>query len=138
MNPERKTTIIKYCVSFAVASLISFLVFWYKGFFDHSLAVNLQILSDGFYTAGIIFLSLAGLMFISGEGALIGIGFVCNSILQFFLPMGRKYHESFADYRARKIGKVKKLGEYHLLVTGLVFFIAAVTITIIWSQKFYK
>ena len=67
---QNKALLTKYGACFGVASFITFCVFWIKGFFTDSLSVNIQILSDGFSISGMIFLFLAGMMYISGEGGL--------------------------------------------------------------------
>ena len=108
MKKENKALLGKYIICFAVASLITVAVFWSKGFFAHSVGVNLQILADGFFVSGILVTLFAGMMFISGEGALIGIGFVLKSVVLTFIPMGRAKHERYADYRARKLEERKK------------------------------
>ena len=128
----------RYGICFGVASLIAFIVFWIKGFFVHGLAVNLQILSDGFSVAGLLLLLFAGMMYISGEGGLLGIGYVMQCVAQAFVPMGRKHHESYAQYRERKIGQIKKPGDNCIFVTGLIFFLVGVTLTFIWQAKFYN
>lgn len=138
MKQETKSLLIKYIVCFCVASLITFIVFWIKGFFTESTAVNIQILSDGFSIAGLILTLFAGMMYVSGEGALIGIGFVMRNVLLAFIPMGRKHHETYKQYRERKLGTVKKSSDKCLLFTGLLFLLIGVAFTIIWYVKFYK
>ena len=69
MKEENKELLIKYIVCFGVASLITLIVFWIKGFFAHSIGVNIQILSDGFCVSGIMLLLFAGLLAV-GFGAL--------------------------------------------------------------------
>ena len=54
MNTETKSLLRKYLICFAVASLIAVGVFWSKGFFAHSVAVNIQILADGFSVPGLL------------------------------------------------------------------------------------
>lgn len=138
MNQRIKALLIKYGVCFGIASLISILVFWSEGFFAHSIAVNIQILSDGFFISGLLFLFVAGMMYISGEGALIGIGYIMKSVIQMFIPMGRKHQERYPDYRERKLAGMKKSGDHCILVIGLLFFIVGVIFTIIWNVKFYN
>lgn len=138
MKQETKSLLIKYIVCFCVASLITFSVFWIKGFFTESTAVNIQILSDGFSIAGLILTLFAGMMYVSGEGALIGIGFVMRNVLLTFIPMGRKRHETYKQYRERKLGTIKKSSDKCLLFTGLLFLLIGVAFTIIWYVKFYK
>lgn len=138
MKQKNKSLLIKYGICFGVASLITFIVFWIKGFFTDRIAVNIQILSDGFCISGMVFLFIAGMMFISGEGALIGISFVLRNVVLAFVPMGRKNHEVYAKYRERKLGEIKKSGDHCFLVTGLVFFGIGVVMTVIWYTNFYN
>ena len=138
MEHRNKVLLKKYGVCFGAASLITLAVFWIKGFFTDSVSVNVQILSDGFTISGILMLFLAGMMFLSGEGALLGISFVLRNVVQAFVPMGRKNHEFYADYRERKLAGRKSNQDHCILVTGLVFFLVGVILTAIWYAKFYN
>lgn len=138
MKQENKAVLRNYIICFCVASIITLLVFWSKGFFAHTVAVNVQVLSDGFVVSGILLTLFAGLMFASGEGAFIGIGFVVKSVIQIFVPMGRKNHEFYAQYRERKLGKLKKPGDHSVLVTGLSFLAVGIIFTVIWYVNFYN
>lgn len=138
MKQENNSLLIKYIICFCVASLITFAVFWIKGFFTDSIAVNVQILSDGFTVSGILFLLFAGMMFISSEGALVGISFVLRNAFLAFIPMGRTRQERYADYRERKLSQIKKSGDHCILVTGLFFFIIGLILTVIWYTNFYN
>ena len=136
MKKETKTLLIKYGISFGTASLIAVIVFWIRGFFTDSVAVNIQILSDGFFISGLLFLFLAGMMFVSGEGALLGISYVLKNVILFFIPGGRAKHELYKDYRERRMKKIKAYSDSCLLVTGLVFITAGLILALIWSVKF--
>ena len=138
MKQENQVKLIKYAVCFGVEILIGFLVIWAKGFFTDSAAVNLQILADAFFVSGILMTLFAGLLFVSGEGALIGIGFVLRNVVLTFIPMGRAKHERYADYRARKLGEAKKQDNSSILVTGLFFLTIGIILTVVWSVKFYQ
>lgn len=137
MRDEIRSRLIKYGICFGVASLITFVVFWIRGFFTSDLGVNLQILSDGFSVSGILLLLFAGMLFVSGEGALIGIGFVMRSVALIFIPMGRKHQETYAQYRERKLGEKKKPGDSSLLVVGLLFLLTGIILTVVWYLNFY-
>jgi uncharacterized membrane protein len=80
----------------------------------------------------------AAMMYISGEGALIGIGFVLRNVVLTFMPMGRAKQELYADYRARKLKEAKKHNNSYMLVTGLVFLVIGIAFTVIWSAAFYN
>lgn len=138
VEQEKKSLLTKYLSCFGVASVITLIVFWIKGFFTDSLAVNLQILSDGFVVSGLLLTLFAGMLFISGEGALIGISFVLRNVVQAFVPMGRRHHEVYAKYRERKLSEMKKSADHCVLVTGLTFLAIGVIFTVIWYVKFYQ
>ena len=138
MKQETKQALTKYAICFGVEVLIAFLVIWSKGFFTPSAAVNVQILSDAFFVAGILMTLFAGMLYVSGEGALIGIGFVLRNVVLAFVPMGRAKHEFYADYRARKLSEAKDRDNRFVLWTGLFFLAIGVVLTVIWYTKFYN
>ena len=132
MKQETKVKLRNYGICVGIEVLIAFLVIWSKGFFTESAAVNLQILSDAFFVAGILMTLYAGLMYVSSEGALIGIGFVLRNAALTFIPMGRARQERYIDYRARKLSKLKKDSNRHVLVTGLIFLFIGIVFTAVW------
>ena len=138
MKQETKVTFRNYAICVGIEVLIAFLVIWSKGFFTQSPAVNIQILSDAFFVSGILMTLFAGMMYVSSEGALIGIGFVLRNVVLAFIPMGRARHERYADYRARKLSEAKKHNNSYILVTGLIFLVIGVIFTVIWYAAFYK
>ena len=138
MKQENKETLIKYAVCFGIEALIAFLVIWSKGFFTERASVNIQILSDAFFVSGVLMTLFAGMLYISGEGGLIGIGFVLRNVVLAFMPMGRAKHEKYADYRQRKLSEAKKQNNSCILVTGLFFLIIGIIFTAIWYVKYYN
>ena len=138
MKQETKVTLRNYAICVGIELVIAFLVIWSKGFFAHSAAVNIQILSDAFFVSGILMTLYAGMMYVSGEGALIGIGFVLRNVVLTFIPMGRARHEKYADYRARKMQDAKERNNHYVLVTGLVFLFIGIVFTVIWYAAFYN
>ena len=138
MKQENKVTLRNYAICFGIETLIAFLVIWSKGFFTQSTAVNIQILSDAFFVSGILMTLFAGMMYVSGEGALIGIGFVLRNIVLAFTPMGRARHERYVDYRARKLSEAKKHNNRYIFVTGLIFLFIGIVFTVIWYAAFYN
>ena len=134
---DRKVKLIKYAVYCGIEAAIALLVIWSKGFFTDSAAVNLQILSDAFFVAGIMMTLFAGLLYVSSEGALLGIGFVLRNVVLAFIPMGRARHEKYADYRERKLGEAKARNDKCALFTGLFFLLIGGILTLIWYFRFY-
>jgi hypothetical protein len=142
LKEGNKSLLIKYAICVIVASLILGIVVWSKfnQAEDFELAAPsfiFQVLSDGFSVSGILLVLFSGLMFVSGEGALLGIGFVMRNVLLWFVPMGKMHQESYQQYRERKIGRTKKSGNGCILVTGLVFLLIGVIFTIIWYTNTY-
>lgn len=138
MKKENKELLTKYIICFCVASLLSFIVIWIKGFFTDSIAVNIQILSDAFFVSGILLTMFAGMLHISGEGALLGIGFVLRNVVLTFIPMGRAKQELYSEYRERKLKKAKKEKDNCILVVGLLFLFIGIIFTVIWYVNFYN
>ncbi|MBR7137052.1 MAG: DUF3899 domain-containing protein [Clostridia bacterium] len=138
MNDKTKATLTKYAICVGIEVFIAFLVIWSKGFFTDRAAVNVHILSDAFFVSGILMTLFAGMLYISGEGALLGIGFILRNVVLTFIPMGRMKHEKYADYRARKLSKSKKQNSHCILVTGLIFLAIGILFTAIWHVKFYN
>ena len=132
MKQENKESLTKYAVCVGIEALIAFLVIWSKGFFTDRAIVNIQILSDAFFVSGILMTLFACMMYISSEGALIGIGFVLRNAVLAFVPMGRARHEKYADYRARKLSEAKEKSNRHILITGLVFLFIGIIFTAVW------
>lgn len=138
MKKETKALLQKYIICFAVASLLTVAVFAIKGFFTDSVGKNILVLADGFSVSGILFVLFAGMMFVSGEGALIGIGFVLRNVILTFIPMGRQKHELYADYRERKLKEKKKAKDKCILVTGLVFLLIGIVFIAVWYANYYN
>ena len=138
MKQENKALLIKYLICFGVACLIMLIVFAIQGFFTDSVAVNVQILADGFCVSGGLLTMFAGLMFVSGHGALLGVTFIFrNMVLAWFVPGGRAKQELFKDYRERKMSELKKSTDHCILFTGLAFLAVGLILTVIWYVKFY-
>ena len=138
MKQETKVKLTKYAVCFGIEAFIAFLVIWSKGFFTDRIAVNVQILADAFFVPGVLMSLFAGMLYVSGEGALIGIGFVLRNAVLAFVPMGRAKHEKYADYRERKLSRAKQQDNSSILVTGLCFLAVGIILTLIWYVKFYN
>lgn len=132
MKKENKLLLTKYLICFGVAAAIMVVVFAINGFFTDNLRTNFQVLSDGFTVSGVLLMLFAGVLYISREGALIGIGYVMRNVVLAFIPMGRTKHETYAQYRERKTSKVTKSGDHCVVLTGLVFMIIGVICLVIW------
>lgn len=137
MKQENRSSFIKYAICVGIELVIAFLVIWSKGFFTDRAAVNLQILSDAFFVSGILMTLFAGMLYVSSEGALVGIGFVLRNAILTFFPMGRAKQERYADYRERKMREMKNNNDSCILITGLFFLAVGIVLTLIWYANYY-
>ena len=137
MEQETKIKLRNYGICVGVEIVIGFLVVWSKGFFAHSTAVNLQILADAFFVAGLLMTLFAGLLYVSSEGVFIGVGYIMRSALRFFIPLRSLKYERYADYRERKLSNKKKSSIGCVVITGLVFLFIRIVLTVIWYKVFY-
>ena len=139
MKQENQKFLVNLLIWFGVASLITVGVFALEGFFTDDLGKNLMVLADGFFVSGILVSLFAGLLFVSSQGALLGVGFILrNIVLTWFVPMGRKKQELFGDYRERKMKELKKAFDFAMLIVGLAFLAAGIVFNVIWYVKFYN
>ncbi len=137
MKEETKVTVRNYAICVCIEALIAFIVIWIKGFFTDSASVNLQILSDAFFVAGTLMVLYAGFVYVSGEGALVGLKFFLRNVFLAFIPMGRAKYERYIDYRERMLEETKKRQKSHILITGLVFLFIGIGLTAIWYKMYY-
>ena len=138
MKQENKALLIKYLVSFAVAAVLTVAVFAIQGFFTDDAGVNMQILADGFCVSGGLMSMYAGMLFVSRQGALLGLTFALRYTVLTFIPGGRPTQELYKDYRERKMAEMKKSTELHILLTGLLFLAVGIIFTVIWYVQFYN
>lgn len=138
MEQEKKKRLIEYLVYFVIAALITLAVFAIKGFFTDSLAVNLQIIADGFVVSGLMILGFAGMMFISGEGGLIGVSYVLRNVILAFIPLGRLKYEVYSKYRERKMKELKESRDTCPFIVGSLFLSVGILFTLIWYLTFYR
>lgn len=141
MKPEKKALLIKYIICFCVASVITVAVIVLKFSLNDNPSEKISImsaLSDGFTVSGILLILFAGMMYVSGEGALIGIGFVLRNVVLAFIPAGRMRHEKYADYRERKMAEAKKSSDHSIIVTGAVFLAVGIVFILIWYSGLPK
>ena len=134
MKKEIKSILIRYLVCFCVALFIVFLALWTKGFFKDRAKENMQVLHDAFFTAGALMMLFSGLLYVSGEGAFLGVGYALKRAVRFFIPFSKEPQETYGQYRERKTGKKKMEGGHSIFFTGLLFFLISLLFLAIWYQ----
>ena len=134
MDRETKSSIlIRYLVAFCVACFLFLSVLILKGFFTDNAKDNMQTLIDAFFASGVLMIMFYGLLFVSSEGAFLGIGFALGRALRMLVPFSKKPIENYGQYRERK-AKVKT-GENRdtcVLVVGILFFAVSMVLLCFW------
>ena len=134
MGNEKKNVWIRYIVCLVVGAGIIGCVFLLRGFYRDNAKQNIQLLHDAFFSAGALLMLFAGLLYVSGEGVFLGVGYVFGRAIKALIPFSRKEHETYAQYRERKIGKKSSKGDHCLLLTGLFYFLISLIFLAIWYQ----
>ena len=132
MEKENKSALTRYLVTFGVASLITVCVFSIKGWFSADLMHNMSVLTDGFFASGALLMLFAGFQFVSGEGALLALGFVLGKAVRALIPFIKKPHENYQQYCERKANKEGKRGDGCIFFTGLAFLLVSIVFMVIW------
>lgn len=134
MENETKSILKRYLVCFCVAIGLVVSVFAIKGFFTDNAKDNIQLLHDAFFGSGALLILFAGLLFVSGEGMFLGIGYALGRAIKALIPFSKKDHETYAQYRERKTGKPKTKTDACIFFTGLFFVVISIIFLIIWYQ----
>ena len=134
MEKDKKSVLIRYLVCFCVAIFITFLALWIKGFFKDTAKENMQVLHDAFFSAGALLMLFSGLLYVSGEGVFLGIGYALGRAVRALIPMSKKPHETYAQYRERKTSGEKQKSDHSIFFTGLFFFLISLIFLAIWYQ----
>ena len=136
VEKETKLSIlIRYLIAFCVAGFLFLSVLMIKGFFTDNAKDNMQTLIDAFFASGVLMIMFYGLLFVSSEGAFLGIGFALGRAIKMLIPFSKKPIENYQQYRDRK-AKVKT-GENRdvcVLVVGLIFFITSMILLCFWYK----
>ncbi len=134
MEKESKSSIlIRYIIAFCVASFLFLSVLIIKGFFTDNAKDNMQTLIDAFFASGVLMIMFYGLLFVSSEGAFLGIGFALGRAIKMLIPFSKKGLENYQQYRERK-AKVKKAEnrDVCVLVVGVLFFAVSMILLCFW------
>ena len=134
MGNEKKNVWTRYIVCLIVGAVIVGFVFLLRGFYRDDAKQNIQLLHDAFFSAGALLMLFSGLLYVSGEGVFLGLGYVVGRAVKALIPFSRKEHETYAQYCERKTGKKPSKGDHCLLITGLFYFLISLIFLAIWYQ----
>lgn len=132
MTGERKKKLVHYALAILVGAALSVQHVSQQDFFSQALVDQYRILCDAFTIPGILMVLFAGLLSLSGEGALDGVGY-CLSQAAKILTFRGTNTEKYADYLERRRGKRAK-GFGFLYVVGIAFLAVAVVFLVLFQS----
>lgn len=140
MSKETRNRIIRYAVTVAVGALIAFMTYGARGGLPAGISAQerYRVLSDTFTVPALLLLLMAGLFWISDQGALDGIGFILSRTIGRLIP-GRalvEKHETYGQYVERKHGEKKNRGYLCLVLVGAAFLVVGVVFTVLFYRAY--
>ena len=128
-----KRTLIEYLIAGTVAAGIVMLVLWGQNYFALTeSSARCKALCDAFTVSGLMLILLSALVWVSGKGVFLGIGYAVSWLVHTLIPFGARRHETYADYRERKTGGGGPKGYSFVFFTGLAFFAVAIVMLIVY------
>lgn len=120
MSDKLKTKLLQYGINIAICGVIAVFYIVSRDFGTLALVDQYRILCDAFSIPGLLSILSGALMWVAGEGALDGVGYVLSYAIHALLPGSQHKGERYSDYKLRKHGK-KVEGYGFLIVVGLAF-----------------
>lgn len=135
MEKDKKTILWRYLLCFGIGLVFVVVVCAIGGFFQDNAKENMKLLHNAFFSVGGLMVLFSGLLYVSSEGAFLGIGYAFSWVIKSLIPLGRrKMQETYAEYRERKLSKEKKKGDHCLVFTGLLFIAVSIVFLVIWYR----
>ena len=135
-----KNKIIKYAIACLIGALMVYIALSSRNFSFSMPKVDIyRMLCDAFTIPGMTMILLSALIWLTGQGALSGLGYVVSYALRMLIPrIAEKYgrHETYAEYLDRKSEKGKPKGYGFILHVGIAFMVIAVICMILFYRYY--
>ena len=129
-----KSLIIRYVISLCAGGLSVWLVLALRGFSSIAdEALRMKALADAFTIPGVVFLMVCVLVWLSTTGFFDFIGFALGNFGRALIPMSRKPHQTFYDYKVSRMEK-RASGYSCIFVTGALLVAAAIVFTVLFYR----
>ena len=129
-----KSLIIKYAVSLCLGALAVWVTLGLRDFASIAdEALRMKALADSFTIPGVIFLMVGVLVWVSTTGFFDFIGYALGSFGRALIPMSKKPHQSFYDYKVSRMEK-RASGYSCIFVTGALLVAMAAIFTILFYR----
>ena len=124
----------KFVATLVIGLLLSFAAMWIRGLFDaESVDEIVMAISDGFTVAGLLYLCLGALMWVSTTGFFDIFGYAFKKAAHALFPgMVDNTSANYYDYKVGKLGKRKGFSQHSALVIGAGFIVISFILTMVW------
>lgn len=123
----------KYLITLLTGFGVAALVMVSKDIFTQTETVAvLHILTDAFFTVGVLMTGAGLLVFSANEGSFDMLAYGVSSFLDLFRKTSRKKYDTFFDYRESRVDKKLKFG--FLLICGLFFLAVSLVLLYFYHQ----
>lgn len=136
MRHEYQKRHVKYPVTILIGLLMGIGMLKLQGFSEAlELADKVRIISNACTIPGMMLIMLGCLVWLSNEGAFVGLGYVMSYLMDRLIPGGRtvKKDEKYYDYAQRKRNK-ERAPFLFLFISGSCFLAVAIITLVIFYQ----
>lgn len=138
---KKKTTWLSYVVASAIAALIVLMVISYEiDTYGRNTVLLLEFLSDGFFTAAVLYLGCSVLMFIEEGGNFYGIQYLGHVVLRIFSPRKDRFEsrKTYYEFCNEKKAKQEEQGKSSLKWVLLFVGLGCLLISVVFLLVFYQ
>lgn len=124
----------KFVAALVTGLILAFAVMWIRGLFTaESAAEVVMAVSDGFTVAGLLYLCMGALMWVSTTGFFDIFGYAFKKAAHALIPgMVDNSPNNYYDYKIGKEGKRKGFTQHSALVVGAGFIVISLILTAVW------
>lgn len=126
----------RFAVSLVIGLGLAFAVMWGRGLFSADTADEIVMaVSDGFSVAGLIFLGIGSLIWVSTTGLFDIFAFALKKGAHALIPgMVSDPTEDYYEYKMEKKEKRKGFTQLSSLIVGIVFVAIGLVLAAVWYQ----
>lgn len=122
---------VKYIITLAIGIVLAMFLALSRKFYNQETIQQVYlILSDSFFTVGVVIAGLGALVFVSNEGAFDMLSYGMISFLGMFKTKKEKKYASYYDYKQEKAKN--KLSCGFLLLSGLIILAISILMYILY------
>lgn len=127
-----KKLLVRYSIAIAIAGALTIAFLALQGFDEaNSTEMRLRLLADAFTIPGVIFMLVAGLVWVASDGFFDGLTYGLRWCARTLIPFTRIPDEKYYDYKMRKKEK-RARGYSFIFFTGLGFFVVAIVFIVLF------